>query len=92
MHNELGITKDDIREWIDDAVREEARLLVEQAFKKLDLNSRIENVICEHQGWDGTTQIKKEIAAAAAKKIVEKYVVIIKNCKYRIFIHCIRGS
>ena len=31
MHNELGITKEDIREWIDDAVRDESRLLVEQA-------------------------------------------------------------
>lgn len=78
MHNELGITKEDIREWIDEAVREEARLLVAQAFKKFDINSRIENAICEHHGWTGS-QIKHEIAKAAAEKIVEKYDVILKN-------------
>lgn len=25
LHNELGITKDDIREWLEEAVQEEAR-------------------------------------------------------------------
>ena len=78
MHNELGITKDDIREWIDDAVREEARLLVEQAFKKFDMDSRIENAICTYHGWNGK-QIKQEIAKAAAEKIIEKYDVVLKN-------------
>ena len=78
MHNELGITKDDIREWIDDAVREEARLLVEQAFKKLDMDSRIEKAICDSRGWNDK-QLKQEIAKAAAEKIVEKYDVVLKT-------------
>ena len=77
MHNELGITKDDIREWIDDAVREEARLLVEQAFKKFDMDSRIEKDICDSRGWNDKQ--KQEIAKAAAEKIVEKYDVILKT-------------
>lgn len=33
LHNELGITKEDIRDWIDEAVRDEARKLVQQSFK-----------------------------------------------------------
>lgn len=78
MHNELGITKDDIREWIDEAVKEEARLLVEQAFKKFDMDSRIEKAICDYRGWNAK-QIKQEIAKAAAEKIVEKYDVILKT-------------
>jgi ribosomal protein S17E len=78
MHNELGITKDDIREWIDEAVREEARMLVEQASKKFDMDARIEKAICEHRGWTGV-QIKQEIAKAAAEKIVEKYDVVLKT-------------
>ena len=78
MHNELGITKEDIREWIDDAVRDEARQLVEQAYKEFDLNKRIEQVIYEHHHWNGT-QMKQEIAKAAAEKIVEKYDIILKN-------------
>lgn len=78
MHNELGITKEDIREWIDDAVRDEARQLVEQAYKEFDLNKRIEQVIYEHHHWNGW-QMKQEIAKAAAEKIVEKYDIILKN-------------
>ena len=78
MHNELGITKEDIREWIDDAVRDEARLLVEQAYKEFDLNARIEKAIYEHHHWNGQ-QMKQEIAKAAAEKIVEKYDIILKN-------------
>ena len=78
MHNELGITKDDIREWISDAVKEEARLLVEQTFEKFDIDSRIEKAICDYDGWSGP-QIKQEIAKAAAAKIVEKYDII---CRY----------
>ena len=78
MHNELGITKEDIREWIDDAVRDEARRLVEQAYKEFDLNARIEKAIYEHHHWNGP-QMKQEIAKAAAEKIVEKYDIILKN-------------
>ena len=78
MHNELGITKEDIREWIDDAVRDEARRLVEQAYKEFDLNARIEQAIYEHHHWNGS-QMKQEIAKAAAEKIVEKYDIILKN-------------
>ena len=78
MHNELGITKDDIREWISDAVKEEAILLVEQTFEKFDIDSRIEKAICDYHGWSGP-QIKQEIAKAAAAKIVEKYDIILKN-------------
>ena len=78
MHNELGITKEDIREWIDDAVRDEARRLVEQAYKEFDLNARIEQVIYEHHHWNGP-QMKQEIAKAAAEKIVEKYDIFLKN-------------
>ena len=78
MHNELGITKEDIREWIDDAVRDEARRLVEQAYKEFDLNARIEKAIYEHHHWNGS-QMKQEIAKAAAEKIVEKYDIILKN-------------
>ena len=78
LHNELGMTKEDIREWIDEAVREEARLLVAQAFKEFDMDSRIEKAICDSRGWNGK-QFKQEIAKAAAEKIVEKYDVVLKN-------------
>lgn len=37
MHNELGITKDDIRSWIKEAAEEQAGRLVEQEFGKFDV-------------------------------------------------------
>lgn len=46
MHNELGITKDDIRSWIKEAAEEQANRLVEQEFGRFDVegtfNRRIE--------------------------------------------------
>lgn len=46
MHNELGITKDDIRSWIKEAAEEQANRLVEQEFGRFDIreafNKRIE--------------------------------------------------
>ena len=37
MHNELGITKDDIRSWIKEAAEEQANRLVEQEFGRFDV-------------------------------------------------------
>jgi len=37
LHNELGITCEDIREWIKESVREEARRLVAQEYEKFDI-------------------------------------------------------
>lgn len=38
MINELGITKEDIREWIQDAVRIEAKKMAEDTFSRETLN------------------------------------------------------
>ena len=35
MHNELGITKEDIREWIDDAIKEQIKLIVDNSYKNV---------------------------------------------------------
>lgn len=45
MHNELGITKEDIREWIEDSVKQEVRAVVENRFKHWDLREITENEI-----------------------------------------------
>lgn len=37
MHNELHITKEDIREWIEDTVKQEVRAVVDNRFKQWDL-------------------------------------------------------
>lgn len=45
MHNELGITKDDIRTWIKEAAEEQAQRLVKQEFGKFDINANIARII-----------------------------------------------
>jgi predicted transcriptional regulator len=47
MHNELGITKEDIREWISAAVAEEAKKLVDNAYSKFSPESMIERVLMD---------------------------------------------
>lgn len=45
MHNELHITKEDIREWIEDSVKQEVRAVVEARFKSWDLKEITKNEI-----------------------------------------------
>lgn len=45
MHNELGITRDDIHQWLMDAVKEEAKRLVAQEFGKFDVKALIRNYV-----------------------------------------------
>ena len=35
MHNELGITKDDIRTWLREAVQQQAALMLKNTFEEL---------------------------------------------------------
>ena len=45
MHNELGITKEDIRQWITDAVNEQVKRLVANSFNSWNLKSMAEEQI-----------------------------------------------
>lgn len=45
MHNELGITKEDIRQWITDAVNEQVKQLVANSFNSWSLKSMAEEQI-----------------------------------------------
>lgn len=45
MHNELHITKEDIRGWIEDSVKQEVRAVIENRFKHWDLKEITENEI-----------------------------------------------
>ncbi len=77
LHNELGITKEDIREWLEEAVREEARKLIANSFKSYDIRSRIDAVMREFHGRDEKT-LKTEIAREVANRILEKVEIKIQ--------------
>ena len=43
MHNELGITKEDIHKWVRDAVQDQARQLVKQATGKFSIDDMVKD-------------------------------------------------
>ena len=55
MHNELGITKEDIRQWIEEAVQKQAETLVNNEFKRFDVNKVVERVINDDKYFDNVT-------------------------------------
>lgn len=65
MHNELGITKDDIREWINDAIREEVKNVVANAYGKCSIEDMIRREIKDSSLWSGDSFSKKVIAECA---------------------------
>lgn len=47
LHNELNITKEDIREWLEDACRQEAKKIIDNSFKQFDLRRIAKELIRE---------------------------------------------
>lgn len=45
MHNELGITKEDIRNWIDETVQEQVKAIIDDRFKAWNLRTMTEEQI-----------------------------------------------
>ena len=63
MHNELGITKEDIREWIDNSIEEQVRLVLDNTFKNIDLR----DIICREVR---KTLERYEIKEKLAEKVI----------------------
>lgn len=71
MHNELDITKDDIRQWIENAVQEQAKRLVNNEFKNFDVHRVVERVINDDR-YFGSKNLKRDIAQELSKQIMDK--------------------
>lgn len=73
MHNELGITKDDIRAWIKEAAYEQAQRLVDQEFGRFNIESKITE-IAKREFNDRYSGIRTELIKEIASKLtlVEK--------------------
>lgn len=68
MHNELGITKDDIRAWIKEAAEEQANRLVQQEFGKIDIAAKIVSIIFSGYN-DYGCRLREQLIREVAKKI-----------------------
>lgn len=82
MHNELGVDKDTLREWIQEACREEARKLIQNAFNDISMQNLLIKamtdamVIDKRQGFVGYTDeyrsVRKDVIDAVAENILEE--------------------
>ena len=69
MHNELGVTKEDIREWIQEAVEIEARKIVDESFSKYGINDRISREIDKHIGQFSDYSLRQQISNELVKRL-----------------------
>jgi hypothetical protein len=71
MHNELGITKEDIRQWIEVAVENEAERLVKHEFNNFDVHKVVQRIITDDNLF-GSKHLKQEISQELARQILSK--------------------
>jgi len=71
MHNELGITKEDIRKWIEDAVKEQAERMVKNEFDSFDVKTIVNKIVMSNSYY-GSNSLKREITDEIAKQIMSK--------------------
>lgn len=80
MINELGITKEDIREWIKDAVRIEAKKLAEDAFARENPEQMIRRIVYD-SGYFKDNSFNRTVIEIAAKCLMERFDIVTKKDK-----------
>lgn len=65
MYNELGITKEDIRDWIKEAVREEARKLINKTYDDYEVKEVVRKEIANPY-----SQIRDQIVKSASHELL----------------------
>lgn len=73
MSNDLGITKEDIRQWIKDAVEQESKKLIDNSFDDYNLNSLMSNLM-----KDKIDKMINQIKNKVAEEIVSKLNISVK--------------
>jgi hypothetical protein len=71
MHNELGITKEDIRQWVQEAVEEQAERMVKNEFSKFDVHKVVQKIITDDQYY-GSKNLKRDITQELTKQVMER--------------------
>jgi hypothetical protein len=71
MHNELGISRDEIRQWVREAVADEARRIVAQEFGKFDPAQIVKNFMFEEIYW-GQKQLQEDCRKLLVEVLTSK--------------------
>lgn len=77
LHNELGITKEDIREWLEDAVKQEAKNLINQSFKQFDLEKIARGIVrdeinCLYKDYNLREKVYKKVIDSIKIEVPDK--------------------
>ena len=70
MFNELGITKEDIRMWVEEAVRDEARKIVSKTYNDFDVEREFRRVINEPY-----SPIRQDIESRVIRELLGKFEI-----------------
>lgn len=70
MHNELGITKDDIRVWLKEAVQSQAELMLQKTFDDFDMDKFVRNHISTQMRYWTTEEVRRQVASLLADRLV----------------------
>ena len=76
MFNELGITKDDIRSWVMEAVTEEARRVVAKTYCDFDVEKALREAITSPY-----SPIRSDMVKKATQLLFDKFELIINEKK-----------
>jgi hypothetical protein len=78
MHNELGITKDDIRQWVKDAVNDVAKSMVAKEFGEFSVDNVVQKWVV-HNRFYGNDVLKKEVQDKIGEVLSERIEINLKT-------------
>lgn len=78
MFNELGISKEDIRDWIKEAVHEEAQKLINNAFEFENPRTTLRKLIINDSFFSGES-LKRDILQETAKILADRLIITSKD-------------
>lgn len=70
IHNELGITKDDIRAWLKEAVQSQAELMLKKTFDDFDMDTFVRRHIETQMRYWTTDFVRHQVANLLADRLV----------------------
>lgn len=78
MFNELGISKEDIRDWIKEAIHEEAQKLINNAFEFENPRTTLRRLIINDSFFSGES-LKRDILQETAKILADRLIITTKD-------------
>jgi hypothetical protein len=78
MHNELGITKEDIQQWIDESVNDIALRMVKNEFDNFN-PKKIVNELVMSDEYFSSKELTDKITRAVVKRLTTKLEITLKK-------------